>query len=129
MPPEPLDKKLYNKIKKRADKKFDEPTSIYKSSWIVREYKKAGGKYNGKKNDKTGLTRWFKELWIDLNRPTKFGFEQCGRKDNKGKYPLCRPSKRVTKETPKTLGELSKTQISKAKKAKSKVKGSGKIKF
>jgi len=45
----PLDKKLYETVKKESDKKFDENTSIYKSSWIVREYKKRGGKYKGKK--------------------------------------------------------------------------------
>ena len=45
---DPTNKTLYNKIKKQADKKFDKP-SAYKSAWVVREYKKQGGKYKGRK--------------------------------------------------------------------------------
>ena len=49
------------------------------------------------------LKRWFKEEWIDI----KTG-KPCGRqKGEKRKgYPACRPSKRVSKDTPKTAGEL-----------------------
>ena len=49
------------------------------------------------------LARWFKEGWIDI----KTG-KPCGRqKGEKRKgYPACRPSKRVSKETPTTAGEL-----------------------
>ncbi len=36
--PTPVNKKLYNSIKKKADKKFRSKSGIYKSSWIVREY-------------------------------------------------------------------------------------------
>jgi len=35
MPVEPSDKKLYSRVKKMADKKFQAKTGIYKSSWIV----------------------------------------------------------------------------------------------
>ena len=45
---EPTNKKLYDKVKQEADKKFAKP-SAYKSAWIVREYKKQGGKYKGKR--------------------------------------------------------------------------------
>jgi len=118
----PLDKKLYETVKKESDKKFDENTSIYKSSWIVREYKKRGGKYKGKKNDSGGLKRWYKEKWVDLKRPLKNGngFEPCGREmiNNKSKYPLCRPTVKVSKDTPKTVQELSKKTIEKNKKLK-----------
>ena len=38
--PEPINKSLYDKVKKLADKKFNSKTGIYKSSWIVKEYKK-----------------------------------------------------------------------------------------
>jgi hypothetical protein len=123
----PIDTKLYNSIKLLADKKFIAPTSIYKSSWIVREYKKAGGKYvnKGRKGtkDKVGLNRWFNEKWVDLNRPIKkngkvIGYEPCGRTINSKVYPLCRPSIRVTKDTPKTYQELSNKIINAAKKKK-----------
>ena len=135
--PKPLDKVLYEYIKKLATKKFKSPSGIYRSSWIVREYKKRGGLYSGKKSTNHGLNRWFKEKWIDLNRPIKdskgniIGYKPCGRDSlkYKEKYPLCRPSIRVTKKTPKTLSELTKKSISKAKKDKEKIKSKGNIKF
>jgi hypothetical protein len=134
----PLDIKLYKHVKKLADKKFQSKTGIYKSSWIVREYKKRGGEYSIEKKSKklSGLKRWFKEKWVDLNRPIKsdnkiIGYEECGRKSVKAgdDYPLCRPSIRVTKETPRTYEELSKKSIQKAKKEKKKVKGAKNIQF
>jgi hypothetical protein len=36
----PTNKKLYDQVKKEADAKFLAPTSVYKSAWIIREYKK-----------------------------------------------------------------------------------------
>lgn len=44
-----------------------------------------------------GLTRWFKENWVDLSRPKKGGgYEPCGRGDaSKGKYPKCVPASRA----------------------------------
>ena len=137
--PEPIDKKLYNQVKELASKKFKSKSGIYRSSWIVKEYKNRGGKYKGSKNSKKGLSRWYKEDWIDLNRPIRnsrkqiIGYKKCGRKSLKskksGKYPLCRPSKRITSKTPKTYKELSKKSIKHAKKLKSKYKGSKNIRF
>jgi len=45
-----------------------------------------------------GLTRWFKENWVDLSRPKKGGgYEPCGRRDaSKGKYPKCVPASRAS---------------------------------
>ena len=53
------------------------------------------------------LKRWFAEKWVD----TKPG-KPCGRqKGEKRKgYPACRPSKRVSSKTPKTTGEMSKSE-------------------
>jgi len=124
--PEPINKQLYQTVKNLANKKFTSPSGIYRSSWIVREYKKRGGKYSGSKSKSSGLKRWFKENWIDLNRPIKnsigkiVGYHKCGRKSSKstGKYPLCRPSRRVNSKTPKTYKQLSKNSIDKAKKLK-----------
>ncbi len=136
--PKPQDTQLYKKVKTLADKKFRSTSGIYKSSWIVREYKRRGGKYIGSKNKSSGLNRWFKEQWVDLNRPIKnskgkvVGYKPCGRtkvSKSKDKYPLCRPSKRVSSKTPKTYKELDKKVINKAKKDKSKVKGKSNIKF
>jgi serine/threonine protein kinase len=134
---EPADKDLYKYVVKLADKKFESKSGIYRSSWIVREYKKRGGKYIGNKPKNSGLKRWYKEKWVDLNRPIKdksgkiIDYEKCGRTDtiSLSKYPVCRPSKRINKKTPKTYTELNKKSISKAKKEKSKVKGSKNIQF
>jgi hypothetical protein len=127
--PTPTNKKLYDTVIALANKKFLAPSSIYRSSWIVKEYKKRGGEYSGTINKAQGLLRWYKENWINLNKPIKsktgkiIGYEKCGRKSSNSKeqYPLCRPEKRVTKNTPKTYKELSKKQIDKAKIAKKKV--------
>ena len=42
---------------------------------------------------KGGLTKWFKEKWVDISRPKKGGgYQACGRKTSKkGKYPKCVP--------------------------------------
>jgi hypothetical protein len=136
--PIPINSDLYEKVKKSANKKFKSKSGIYRSSWIVKEYKKKGGKYKGTKPKKSGLKRWYKEKWVDLNRPIRknnkiIGYKKCGRKSTKktkgGKYPLCRPSKRITKKTPKTYKELGKKRIKTAKKRKSKIKHKGNIKF
>lgn len=136
--PIPIDQSLYDRVKKEADKKFLAPTSIYKSAWIVSEYKKRGGIYKeDHKNPKQGLIRWFKERWVDLTRPIldKKGhiidYEECGRKEAsiKGIYPLCRPVNRITKETPKTVKEISTKSIEQAKKDKQKIKEKGHINF
>jgi hypothetical protein len=60
----PLDMKLYRQIKHEADNVYKKP-SAYKSGWVVKEYKKRGGKYKGSKTDE-GLTRWFLENWKDV---------------------------------------------------------------
>jgi len=124
--PEPTNKTLYSHVKTLANRKFKSPSGIYRSSWIVREYKKRGGKYSGSKSKSSGLKRWFKENWVDLNRPKRnskgkiIGYHKCGRKKVKsnGKYPLCRPSRRVNSKTPKTYKQLSKRSINHAKKMK-----------
>lgn len=124
MKPKPTDAKLYATVKTDADRKFLAPTSIYKSAWIVREYKKRGGTYDAPADPKQGLQRWFKEKWVDLNRPG----QPCGRPKatTKGTYPLCRPTVRVTKETPVLKQELTRTEIVKANEKKQKLKNKGK---
>jgi hypothetical protein len=134
-----MDKKLYSSVKKLADKKFSSKTGVYKSSWIVREYKRKGGRFRGSKpSGSTGLQRWYREKWVDLNRPIRsksgktIGYKSCGRsrvKNSKEKYPLCRPSRKITSKTPKTYRELSSRRIESAKRKKSKVKGRKNIKF
>jgi hypothetical protein len=131
-----LDEKLHQLVKKLADTKFSSKTGIYKSSWIVKEYKRRGGKFKGPKTENTDLKNWYKEKWVDLNRPIKFkgeiiGYESCGRINTKkiSKYPLCRPTVKVSKDTPKLLSEIPKKNLSRAKKLKEKYKGSKNISF
>lgn len=68
------------------------------------------------------LDRWFKERWVDISKKKDGKHPPCGRSDaDKGKYPKCRPSKRITKKTPRTSKELSSSQKASAVKAKRKV--------
>ena len=47
--PKPNNPGLYKRVKAMAKRKFDVTPSAYSSAWIVREYKKRGGTYSGKK--------------------------------------------------------------------------------
>lgn len=112
----PADKQLYNSIKAKVYKKIPKH-SAYRSGLVVKEYKDAfkkkyGNKspYLGRKDAKKGLGRWFKEEWKN----------QRGGEGYKKKGDVYRPTKRITKDTPKTFKELSKKDISKAQKEKKK---------
>ena len=69
---------------------------------------KSGGQHGG-------LDRWFAEKWVDI----KTG-ESCGRQEGEKRdgYPACRPSKRISSDTPKTAKELSSEEKQKFKKEK-----------
>lgn len=62
-----------------------------------------------------GLDRWFAEKWVDV----KTG-KECGRQEGEKRagYPACRPSKRVSSDTPKTASELSASEKEKFKRTK-----------
>ncbi len=47
--PTPTNPRLYARVKAEAKRKFDVYPSAYANSWLVREYKKRGGKYRGPK--------------------------------------------------------------------------------
>jgi len=101
-----LDQLLYDSIKKEADKIYEKP-SAYKSGWIVKTYKQRGGTYQDD-NKPRNLGRWFKEDWADI-----------GGKD----YPVFRPFKRVSKETPLTAYEIDPEQAKKQIALKQEIKG------
>jgi len=50
---------------------------------------------------KSGLSKWFKEKWVDISRPKKGGgYKKCGRKKAKGKgYPKCVPAAKAASMT------------------------------
>lgn len=52
---EPADMELYNRVKREAKEKFDVYPSAVANAWVVREYKKRGGKYK-RKTKKTANT-------------------------------------------------------------------------
>ena len=55
------------------------------------------------------LGRWFKEKWVDVSKKVDGKHPPCGRKDADGKsYPKCRPSKKVSSETPKIASSYDK---------------------
>jgi len=109
--PEPVDKKLYENIKILVYKKYPKH-SAYRSGILVKEYKKKfkikhGNKnpYLGLKTTKKGLARWFLEDW--RNQRGELGY--------KYKNDVYRPTRRITKKTPKTFKELGKKKIKKAR--------------
>ena len=60
---------------------------------------------------KEDLRRWFKEKWVDVSKKVDGKHPPCGRKDAEGKsYPKCRPSKKISKETPKVASSYSKKE-------------------
>jgi hypothetical protein len=57
------------------------------------------------------LRRWFKEKWVDVSKKVDGKHPPCGRKDADGKsYPKCRPSKKVSKDTPKVASSYDKKE-------------------
>jgi hypothetical protein len=60
------------------------------------------------------LKRWFKEKWKDEKG------NECGSEKNKS-TKVCRPSKRVSKDSPKSWNEMSSSEKSKVVSAKKKV--------
>jgi len=97
---------LYEKAKKLADETYKKP-SAYKSGFIVKKYKELGGTYSDDKQPKK-LKRWFKEEWKDI-----------GNKE----YPVYRPTKRITKDTPLTATEIDPKQAKKQIALKQEIKG------
>jgi hypothetical protein len=60
---------------------------------------------------KEDLRRWFKEKWVDVSKKVDGKHPPCGRKDADGKsYPKCRPSKKVSKDTPKIASSYDKKE-------------------
>jgi len=110
----PNDKILYDKVKIIIYKKIPKH-SAYRSGILVKEYKKKYFKkynnnnaYQGEKNIKTGLSRWFKEEW--KNQRGEIGY--------KNKNDVYRPTKKITSKTPLTFKELTKKELENARKEK-----------
>lgn len=124
MPAIPDNPKLYEKARKIVYAQYDKP-SAYRSGALVKKYKELGGTYSQKPNkDNSGagarklaiddkpLKRWFLEKWEDINP-----------KKTEKSYPVYRPTKRISAETPKTVKEIPKKRLEEQAKKKQIIKG------
>lgn len=115
----PADPALYARI--RAELYKEMPThSAYRSGQLVQRYKRAGGTYVGPKPkksgpDASGLARWFAEEWRT----------QSGAEEYQKPGDVFRPTKRISKDTPTTFGELTAAEIKRAQREK---KTTGRVK-
>lgn len=105
----PTDLAEYKKAVRRVKSRVERWPSAYASGMVVKEYKRAmeakGKRPYSTSVPKTGtdLRRWFAEKWVDVRTG-----KPCG--SVKNAYPTCRPSKKVTKSTPRTVGTLTESQ-------------------
>lgn len=107
---EPTNEKLWARVKREADNIYKKH-SAYKSGWMVKRYKELGGKFRRAPNkpDARPLARWFAEDWRNQHGTT--GYEH--------KNDVYRPTRRVTRKTPKTHRELSARRIRRVAREKS----------
>jgi hypothetical protein len=105
----PLNTKLWDECKKEIEKRYKK-WSAYASGALVKLYKERGGTFSG--TDKP-LKRWFEENWQDYA-----GLE----------YPVYRPTKRVSKETPLTVDEIPLENLTKQALVKQVIKGKKNLK-
>jgi hypothetical protein len=109
VPENVLDKELYRRVKREIYAKMP-AHSAYRSSLIVKTFKDRGGRYKGPKT-KEGLVRWHKEDW--RTEKGKETYDEGG--------TIFRPTKRVSADTPTTMGELTEAQKKKAIEEKKKM--------
>lgn len=108
----PADPELYEKARKIVYSRY-KTHSAYRSGALVKKYKELGGTYTGGEKDrrKAPLKRWFNEEWQDVNPEKK-----------KGSYPVYRPTKRVTRDTPLTVDEIPRKRLLEQSRLKQKLK-------
>jgi len=98
-------------VKKKSaneSEETNEASSPAQQAAIAINMKKKGIK---PKNVNEDLRNWFKEKWVDVSRKVDGKHPPCGRKDADGRaYPKCRPSKKVSSETPKVASSYDKDE-------------------
>jgi hypothetical protein len=104
----PSDPRLYERVKREAKARFERWPSAYGSAWLVREYKRRGGRFSSvgpRSTKKTGVGRWMEEEWVQVVPYVTSGrIVRCG--ERRGASKACRPLRRRSKATPLTVGEL-----------------------
>lgn len=111
MKPVVLDQSLYERARAIVNARYKKP-SAYRSAATQKLYKEMGGRYGGHR-EQGALTRWIKELWADVNP-----------KKAPGSYPLFRPTRRVSSQTPLTVDEVNPANLLTQAKLKQKIRGS-----
>lgn len=106
----PANIELYDLAKKIVYSQYTK-SSAFRSGALQKKYKEMGGTYIDDNKEKK-LKRWFDEEWKDIN-PNK----------TKTSYPVFRPTKKITKDTPLTIDEIDKRDLIKQAKEKQKIKG------
>lgn len=108
--PRPLDRALYDDVVAEAKDRFAVWPSAYASGWVSKTYKARGGRYGGERTPDRGITKWFREKWVDLSRPIHdedgnlVGYEPCGREHaHQSDYPKCRPLKEAMRMSPREV--------------------------
>ena len=114
----------YKQAVRQANAEYGAKSSIYRSGRIVTLYKSLGGVIEGRAAADGGLTRWFRERWVQVvpylerGAVVACGGQHLSRRAGKA----CRPLHRITADTPITIAELLrlhlKADIIRAAKAK-----------
>lgn len=105
-----LDSELLKQARATVYPRYKKP-SAYRSMALVKEYKRLGGRYDP--SHKGSLKRWMEEDWHDIG-----GLE----------YPVFRPTKRVSPETPLTPSEIDSTDLQQQIKRKQFIRGERNLK-
>jgi hypothetical protein len=100
----------WKKKSANESEEFNESSSPAQQAAITINMKKKGIKPKNE-NVNEDLRNWFKEKWVDVSKKVDGKHPPCGRKDADGKsYPKCRPSKKVSSETPKIASSYDKDE-------------------
>jgi hypothetical protein len=100
----------WKKKSTNESEEFNESSSPAQQAAIAINMKKKRIKPKNE-NVNEDLRNWFKEKWVDVSKKVDGKHPPCGRKDADGKsYPKCRPSKKVSSETPKVASSYDKNE-------------------
>jgi len=116
----PLNKKLYERVKREIYPLYKKP-SAYRSGAVVKRYKDLGGKFKDSEEGRP-LARWFKEEWKDVGNWGKANYGALP------PYPVYRPTKRISKDTPLTPEEIDPENLQLQIKEKQKIRGAENLK-
>ena len=111
----PKNPKIYANVVDKIKTSVKRWPSAYASGMVVKEYKRimilrGEEPYETKQNKKgeiNPLVRWFKEKWIDIGTGKPCGAIHRKKELENGYYPTCRPSVRISKNTPMLASEIS----------------------